>query len=510
MVERKIKETPKQEMPKSSVVTLLTPDYNGVATIEFTSKLGRSGVQGFVQPAILKFEEQELPIQAKSFYHQSTDDKGRDFSQDPNEEAERSYEALKFLSQRGFKILPFFGLATGKNGNKVLVMTDLTQGGRVEVYDEKDIHGARNVEQNVKGKKYIRNALETFENLANLTEIELGFIRTGLLQGAYDIGLGYGVQHIIVRNPKTNRGDIFVADVGEIDYRKSKYRDAINADKFLEIPKEEIARVLLQMTEPSDKFQNIPLKKEFQDLLYKSLMGVSLMEFIGETGKEVEFARKRFVRNNFDDHFMKLKLYCLRTVTDIEKYLGEPLFNKDNPEDLAYFAVMDSRLRYVMRIREAVDKDESIPDYESAVKYDSRGLPRMEFLDNFDESKGDKTVVQLHLENTLFTNQRGESLLLDVEVGWDEAYVAATSLGSSVLFLPSEIKSAVVGTYDYSDFKSPKLRNKIKLNPKKARIIDTKHGAITYVIDDKVLFYLHPRKGKLDDFLKRLTPNVAS
>src|SRR3989304_6941726 len=215
----------------SSEWLLKTPTGERNVSFRFTSDYGFGGsCEGFVQPGEITFDGQTQAVQVKRFYRETYDDRGRGFTQDPATEVERSYEWLSRLSRWGFHTLPFFGVLA-QNETKMLPMIDLSDSEKFEVHDEKYLH------RNAEGEKMLMS-------LINKKDVFLSFLRSSMLGATYSGDLGNGTAHMLVRDPKTNTGELFVTDVGECELLPSKYKDALPFEELLKIPEEEIIDVL--------------------------------------------------------------------------------------------------------------------------------------------------------------------------------------------------------------------------------------------------------------------------
>jgi len=204
----------------SSEWLLKTPTGERNVSFRFTSDYGFGGsCEGFVQPGEITFDGQTQAVQVKRFYRETYDDRGRGFTQDPATEVERSYEWLSRLSRWGFHTLPFFGVLA-QNETKMLPMIDLSDSEKFEVHDEKYLH------RNAEGEKMLMS-------LINKKDVFLSFLRSSMLGATYSVDLGNGTAHMLVRDPKTNTGELFVTDVGECELLPSKYKDALPSEILL-------------------------------------------------------------------------------------------------------------------------------------------------------------------------------------------------------------------------------------------------------------------------------------
>jgi len=93
------------------VISLVTPDARHEnVLLRYRSEYGMGGCQGIVVPATLRISGKDRLVQVKRFYKESYDDTGCHFSQDPDKEAKKSYEALAKLQRLGYKVVPYFGM----------------------------------------------------------------------------------------------------------------------------------------------------------------------------------------------------------------------------------------------------------------------------------------------------------------------------------------------------------------------------------------------------------------
>jgi hypothetical protein len=204
--------------------------------------------------------------------------------------------------------------------------------------------------------------------------------------------------------------------------------------------------------------------------------------------QDVGWAQKQFARINFGEHFLKVKLDLHRTARSFNKHYGAPLNEVDeasvehfiNPEsigdllvglDLAYQAVADSRVRYVMIMREAVDANQAVAPYTSSISFSDANLPHLEFFDNYYENRGGTCRVSVYGQR----KAELENYQLELELDWDAGYRAETHGGRpSTVVLPEQIKK--IGIVHWHGPKETVV-DQTDFDPSKLAIIAT-HGTI--------------------------------
>jgi hypothetical protein len=410
---------------------------------------GRFGIgcQGIVMPADMTTPEGTRRVQVKQFFKHSHDDRGEPFDQDPDEMAEESFKSLLLLRELGFDVLPYFGLAKSKDGHFVLVMTDLTEYGTKEIIDEKDFESDGNY-IDVNGEE--KNARKAYENIANKKEVMMKKKKNGWLTFANNMFLGNGVSRMIVRDPVTNMMDVFISDVGEVGKKHSPYINIVSNKEMSAIPNEEIRDVFGKMMSTihpgvdankifNDYVEKFPKRKEFQDLLYKVMMGCMLARRLDyESYNDMEFAKLKFGKKYPDlSSIIQYKLEDFeRDYSEIgdgrlfdlsKKSLAKFLDGKyGNGIDFAFMAVIDKRIQYLIEARNAVDNNEDIPKTNSVIAFNKDGLPKMEFLEYGGKDLEKTVVVELYaLEGTSYNNARfslGNNVKVLAEIGWEDAY----------------------------------------------------------------------------------------
>lgn len=427
--------------------------------IKFTTEWANSGVQGYVRPAIMKINRGKIPVQVKRFYLVTHDDhpEAEDYTQNPNEETVKSLGAYKLLEPLGFKVLPLYAIATDIDGNKFIVMSDLREGGRKEAYDEKHLHHDRRVQAVVEG-------------LENVNEIRLEILKTYLLSLVHNIEMSFpgGTDHMIVRDPETNKGDVWVVDIGHTKKRRSsEYEIPMDYENLIaQYPEDDVVNIysrLLSRYHPDKDAKDLyscfrkgfPKRQELAILFYKTAIGLAVRDQLGGWSGEEDWTRKRYVRSSFPRHFLRVKSLLYSYLSALEGYTGvlfgvgqevkNSFVNAENKEDLfsginfAELAVLDSVVCNLIRVRECVDKKESWSASRQDIEFDGDGFPVMKFFDNYNESKGEVCTVTL-LHRRLGYNQA--LVEIDVELPWREAREAMTG-GSyaGVYFSPFQIKS---------------------------------------------------------------------
>lgn len=524
----------KNELPPFSVL-LKTPEGETQVLLQYTTDWAYNGCQGFVRPGLLLIDSKKTPIQIKKFYTESFDDKGYVFSQNPQREAESSYEAFVLLRSLGFQTPPFFGLAINCDSEKLLIMTDLSDQGSLEVYDEKHIRRRRNVGVNVGGKEIIKNAKEVIDNLSNKGCVLLDLTRSELLSCAHGVTLGFGVAHMIVVDQASNLGQVYVVDVGEAGQANSEYKKVVDFESLIKTPTEEILNIyrkLLQIHHPklnAEKLYTKYLKSnsrkaEFQNLVYKAMVGLSLDKKLGGLIGQEEFARRKFVRNNFPDHFMRVKFIFDQMVENYQNLTGQSLFemtqeaydkfiNSTREEnlfrgiDFSYLAAIDSIIYYLIGTRDLVDRNQPTADHKPSINFDEKGFIRMCFFDNYDESNGPTT--ELVIRPSPFGMLKDKNISMNVEFSWSDAYEIETSCSCNggAFFQPKQIKSLYIGGKLIEDFDPAKIAV-ASFFPINHLNVD---GHYFFIYDDETMIYEGiiengTQAQRLEPYIKKPTP----
>jgi hypothetical protein len=471
---------------KFRAVTVETPEDKFKANFRYTSHLGYSGCEGFVQPGILKMDGQKRLVQTKTFYRETCDDRCNQFTQDPTKKVHESYEALRELRQLGFRVMPFFGIMRFPGGTPILVMCDLREGQTIEVYDEKHVHNSREVTNIINGRKKKMRADKAVIGLENWPEIRLSFLHTSLLSTAHsiDFGMAGGTEHMITRDPKTNRWEIFVCDVGEFHKNKDKYSEALPAKQFIDVPEKEILRLYTQMLSelhPGQKAEklyesfrtNNPRKNRFLNLLFQATAGMSLREHIGGWYRDAEFARRIFPINHFPDVFMKTKLHFRNLAGCYEETTGEKLYecNSEAAQKLAgatgrkdlwrgiefaQLATLDQRIRQILAAKTAFDSGK--PAEETPPITVKKGFPEYTFFEGPDKKVPSTLIVRLSPSSWWAT--RDTQYSLHVEFDTTTAYYIETSAGTCFIppFTVEQVKGIEVNGEPIMNFDSRKIK----------------------------------------------------
>jgi hypothetical protein len=442
--------------------------------LEYTSKSAWSGCQGFVQPAIITVGTEPIPVVAKQFFRYCVDDRGDSFTQDPSKEAEDSYQTFCRLREWGLRVPEWFALGLSPEGQQVLLMTDLTNEGEYEVFDEKWISRNVKVEYELDGQRVGAPMKEVIEGLANKEEVELGFLHTSMLQGAYGFSFGIlsmGIEHMLVRDPKSNTARLVVTDVGEYWRNPSKYREVADEEVELAFPWEQAEQVFRQILHNfhPDADASVVLQRlrssnkqkiEFQELLYKCAVGKCLSEHVGGWAGDNDYAKKRFVKTDFDEHFLRIKLRLLRLGQAFEEITGSQLLATAHSDfekfclgqndgdfalawDFAVAAVLDAKLLQMINLRRDVALGIVPKTGQASVAFNASGMPQMGFLDSYYESNGESTMAKVW-GKSLDWNR---SFVMDVEFDWESAYSASTCGGSGSLvplFRPEQIRALCI------------------------------------------------------------------
>ncbi len=495
-------------MPETAFmpVSVTLPAGNFQGQFRFTSDLGFRGCEGFVRPGVVLINGEERLVQAKSFFRDSVDDRGDYFSQDPAQKVEESYQAFKRLDQLGFRVLPFYGM-TELEGRPLLLLHDLREGNKIEVYDEKCIHRRRMVENVIGDRSVMSDALATFEGLANAGHVRMQMMRTSLLQNAYNISLGFpgGTAHMITRDPETNVGDVFVVDVGQFGEGRGKYSGAVDRERAVSVPDSQIRSAfaaLLGIHHPGEdaethfgRFQKErALKRDFMDVVFKATVGLSLWERVGGWYKDAEWARRIFPKNTFPDPMMQAKLSLAQISKSLAAYVGETLFDVSAEArarflqggeillgvDFAYLAALDRRMMYAFAVRKAVDEGAPMPEPDDGVIFEKDGFPAMSFFERVDETINERHVVQVEGER---------DYVLDVELDWETAMDVGMSLLQPPIE-PEQIKSLSFGGKKVRKFDPAKIEV-LKGGPETHPLW---RDDIVYLYEDEIIYRTRVRK----------------
>ncbi len=463
-------------------VTLPSGEYD--AKFKNTSELGFSGCEGFVSPGVLVINGERKLVQTKSFYKETYDDRGEPFTQDPDKKVRESYAGFRKLERLGFKVVPFYGMMQTSEG-LLLLMDDLRKGETVEVYDEKWLHRGGKVQNIIGGRKVESDVDEVVKNLANYNDVMLELMRSHLLMRAYHIFMGYagGTEHMITRNLDTNRGGIFITDIGEY-WRdpKSKYEGALNMKSLLRVPEREIQRVyrsLLQKTHPSQDARRLyslfreqhKRKKEFMDLAYMATVGVSTRESVGGWMRDAKWAKRIFPKNDFPDAMMQTKLAYVRMLQSFRKLAGEELYDTNQHShdrfmhgkelsdlligiDFSQLAVLDTRMQHIARTRYAVDDGKPVTDKPQGVSFDTNGFPNMVFFERYNEPMNERQVIDI---TGGYLNEEGK-FELSVELDWETAMRIERTFGETHLINPKDIKAVRKDGKLIPDFDNTKVK----------------------------------------------------
>ena len=483
-------------------VKLITPNQTiDDVVLKYRSEYGKSGCEGFVQPASLVTSNEERLVQVKSFYKESYDDRGDHFSQDPNKKAEESYEALKALKEMGFKVVPYFALAKTEKDN-LLVLDDLTNGDSIEIYDEKQLHRNKDI-------------AELIINNPSFYKIDLELLRNSLLKTIYNINLGFGVSQMVTRNPKTNELDIFVTDVGE--YHQEKYEGKLSKllirnEFILNDPLLILSQLVGNKTLAEEIFQKYkgqnPVKLEFMNLTHRACISLAFGDDWGGWYREPEWARRKFVKNSFNDKFMKIKLALDNIIMNYRDARHEDLFNCDgkskktfvsslrsmnkrgllNGIDISYQGCIDHDLFYLYLVEE---KGETFAKPEIILE---SSLPKLNFLDDYFEKRNDMHMIKI------FGDQTVKDEAFKIEAGVDlETWVKVEMSLHKPFLDKDEIKMIFINDEPVRNFDS----KKIKIVPQKLGIID----CIYYVYEDQIFYRYYPKSKK---HFKKLRSKIKS
>ncbi len=433
----------------SQVVTLQTPTetLEGVI-LTYTSEEGKGGCQGFVRPGTVEHDGKVKPVQIKKFYKHSVDDRGEPFSQDPDEEAQKSYETLQVLQEKGFKVCPYFALATSDEGN-VLVLEDLTQQGSLQVIDEKHMHQDR-------------KTADLIFSAPNWKDVSLDGFRNALLRRQYHVNMGYGVARMFTRDPKTHLVESFITDVGEC-FKEGwpgklseilPYKD-FEASKPLEVyaallGNEEQAQELFARLEQED-----PVKMDFMRLVPDSIISHSFWYFF-YNGDNYKFGVANFAKTDFHEDSLGIKVSADHDMVFYEALRGQPLFNWGSDAqavfdaalqtgdeeglmlgiDYAHLVCLDRDLFYLDQVRKAnaVVEREPLPTTVVPLLF-------------FDDKRKEEPLLPIFCEGLL--SRRGELMYqMDVAVSWSDGYRYANHATFPLFIMPEQVRGVYVSQWD--------------------------------------------------------------
>jgi len=316
-------------------------------------------------------------------------------------------------------------------------------------------------------------------------------------------------------NLRTNDLNIFVSDVGEYDelFHKGKLSGILNQDEFIrenpaelfsKLLKDDVfAREILQLY----KEQN-PVKLEFMDLIHRACVSLAFTDFFGGWYREPEWARRKFVKNSFNDKFMKIKLYLDGIMESYKEIRKENLFNWDekskrdfvnslksldkkrlsNGVDISYQGGIDNDLFYLHFVeekREIFSKPEITPEHS---------LPKLNFLDDYFERRSDKHTIRIFGDQTY----KDESFQIEAEVDL-ETWVKVGMSRHKPFLSKGEIKMVFLNNEPIQNFDF----EKIKLVPDKLGIRE----GIYYVYEDQIFYRYYTKSEK---HFKKLKSEIKS
>lgn len=402
---------------------------------------GGHGCEGYLSPAIINIGGQTKRIQFKIFYKETYDDRGDDFTQDPNLKVEESYQALIKLNKLGFKTVPFFGIIEFPSGLKALAVSDLSQGGKLEVHDEKHFH---------KNSKFI-------DSVSNISDIKLDYFKTKLLCLTHNIGFGYlgtASSHMLAFNPETNTGELYISDVGEFSQgNETIYRQFFKDIDIFKVPDDEILQIyqiILQKHLRSDSQETVKSqpkphsrKKEFQDLYFQLAIGLSLNNT--KDNNRVKSLKKRYTKKNFSDNFLLIKDYLESVENSFYKITGYNLFSDiDDPNvpeserffDYAYRAIIDSKIISLIQARESIDNNDLVIRQNKKIRF-NKSLPVLEFFDTKQELKNPTFSEKFY--SNIKTSLSKKGCTLSVCLNWEQKRDIDSHF-DEIVILPEQIK----------------------------------------------------------------------
>jgi hypothetical protein len=413
-------------IPKKSKVTF-TDSIGQKLSKQLTLKgplgSGGGGCEGFLSPATLNNKDQSELIQFKLFYKETYDDKGIKFTQDPNLKVEESYQALVTLNKLGFKTVPFFGIIEFPNGLKALAVSDLSQGGKLAVHDE---------------KHFTRNNKFT-DSISNILEIKLDYFKTELLCRAHNIYfgvIGTASSHMLAFDSKTNTGKLYISDVGEFyQGKETTYRQFFKDTDIFKIPDNEISQIyqkILKKHLRSDiqetvnpQLKSYSRKKEFQDLFFQLAVGLSLSNPRVDNNR-IKSIKKRYTKNKFSNDFLVIKENLESIESSFRNITGYDLFSEINDSDIpeserffdqAYRAVIDSKIISLIQARESIDNNDLVIRQNQTIRF-NRLSPVLKFFDTKQELKNPTFSEKLYsnIKSTLFK----KGCTLSVCINWEQ------------------------------------------------------------------------------------------
>ncbi len=474
---------------KKTRINLIAPDISTEATLTYTSEYGYAGCEGFVQSGILQIGDTKKSVQVKTFFKETCDDRGTCYSQDPDKKACESYYALCGLNKWGFKVLPFYALGASDTETDVLVMHDLTEQGKKEVYDEKYLHRRK-------------SDFEKLKKSPNWNDIEFEVFKMETQKCVHNISLGYGVSNMITRDPISGELDIFITDVGEyMENLRSpgKVQDYLKRKDF--IPHEVLSlfqRIAGDRHLAVDFYQKFkelyPRRFEFMNLIRAATTSLAFSDCFGGWASEAEWSRKRFARNRLSDKFMKIKSHLSSNIEVYKSLTNEDVFDwssesrkRFSPEsrdnlnlirglDFAYQGSVDSDLSHINSVEENDRLSQRKP-----IRF-INGLPALRFLDD-DPLRNPNVKFFLTCKNINGDN----SLAFELETDWKTAYNYNLVYGNKLVFGPEHIKGLFRQEFT-SDYNIKRTR--IKFDRSKLKLVRShieSTPGVYYVYGDKII-----------------------
>lgn len=392
-----------EEVPDLSIVSPGTPKQFALVTdeqrvpkdvmVKATGQIYGHGCEGIVFPVeVGLMDGQTLELVAKRFKSETYDDMGEWMTQDPDRQAETAYKNLSRLKQLGFHTPQFVGLATDANNNRLLLMSDLSKRGKLQILDDKSLYQGREVNWQVDGKPTKKKGIEVWNTLQNQAQIALGQLETHMLMKAYGIvfhclpGVTWGLYQTAV-DPQTNTGESFVVDTGLMQGFLDNYLQTEVVTELFQgywqrvetwlnklIAVRQVSKSADQLL--SEHFEQNPVTARLQETFYKACVGLTLDHSGVGHSAFADWCEKRFVKkipakyqNLTRDRLLNAKVNWYSLLMSYQDLTGLELFdisaaaaeaaaNGDWNKlvDFVGLAVCDQVLVYTMEVGQYLDQ----------------------------------------------------------------------------------------------------------------------------------------------------------
>lgn len=336
---------------------------------------------------ITYIDDSRQKVALKMFYQRITDDKGRDMSQNPNEEVKNHFEAFRFLEKQGFKVPSFYGILKYPESNKddVLIMEDLHNRG-VELIDEKLFYRGR--------RKKFRDKIE---RALNFSEIKRRKLVDSLKLSQLGVSMGNGDSIMYLYDESTNMADYVYCDVGGFERVK---KDPMKLDDVYSRFETNYA----SKDEARKDWENVQEDPDFKlrELIVNQLLHESNRN-IGICSQHLNLSRRIF---SIDDHLdsisesllqAKFNFYQLAT-TEID---GNRIFPNLNFEELRKSSKsLDLATLTLLETADSqISKEKIIPVRNSGFSFLEISLPERVETEIFSDfyNGGEKQSIRLNV-----------------------------------------------------------------------------------------------------------------